>query len=81
MKQKKDGVFLCNAEKNLPKVKQTVVFWMHFEWSGLRILAIFRYVTFFSALEKILRGTKVNLLVDYSYKIHLQDILVHMRGP
>ena len=30
-----DGVRLCNAEKDLPKVNSTVVFLMHSEWSGL----------------------------------------------
>ena len=34
-KQKKDGGRHSNAEKNLPKVKSTVSFWMHSEWSGL----------------------------------------------
>ena len=31
VKQKKDGVRLCNAEKDLPKVNSTVVFLMHSE--------------------------------------------------
>ena len=52
MKQKKDGVRLCNAEKDLPKVNSTVVFFMHSDWSGLRIFANFRYVIIFSAFEK-----------------------------
>ena len=30
-----DGVRLCNAEKDLPKVNSTVVFLVHSEWSGL----------------------------------------------
>ena len=34
-KQKKHGGRHSNAEKNLPKVKSTVSFWMHSEWSGL----------------------------------------------
>ena len=42
VKQKKDGVRLCNAEKELPKVNSTVVFSMHSDWSGLWILANFR---------------------------------------
>ena len=36
VKQKKDGVRLCDAEKDLPKVNSTVVFLMHsslVEWS------------------------------------------------
>ena len=36
VKQKKGGVGLCNAEKDLPKVNSTVVFLMHCEpaeWS------------------------------------------------
>ena len=52
MKQKKDGVRLCNAEKDLPKVNSTVVFLMHSDWSGLRIFADFRYVIIFSDFEK-----------------------------
>ena len=32
VKQKKDGVRLCNAEKDLRKVNSTVVFLMHSEW-------------------------------------------------
>ena len=32
----------------------------------------FQVRNIFSVFEKILRGTKVNLLVDFSYKIHLQ---------
>ena len=39
VKQKKDGLRLCNAEKDLPKVNSTVVFLMHPEWRGLSILA------------------------------------------
>ena len=35
MKQKKDGVPLCNAEKELRKLNSTVVFLMQSEWSGL----------------------------------------------
>ena len=35
MKQKKDGVALCNAEKELRKLNSTVVFLMQSEWSGL----------------------------------------------
>ena len=35
VKQKKDGVRLCNAEKDLPKVNSSVVFLMHSDWSGL----------------------------------------------
>ena len=38
---------LCNAEKELRKVNSTVVFLMQSEWSGLRILANFRYVIIF----------------------------------
>ena len=34
MKQKKDGVRLCNAEKELGKVNSTVVFLMQSEWGG-----------------------------------------------
>ena len=62
---------LCNAEKDLPKVNSTVVFSMHSEWSGVWILANFRYVIIFSDFEKILQGTRVNLLVVYSNKIHM----------
>ena len=51
--QKKDGLRLFNAEKDLPKVNSTVVFLMHSEWSGLWILANFRYVIIFSGFEKI----------------------------
>ena len=39
VKQKKDGLRLCNAEKDLPKVNSTVVFLMHSEWGGPCILA------------------------------------------
>ena len=46
VKQKKDGVRL-NAEKDLPKVNSTVVFFMHSDWSGIRIFANFRYVIIF----------------------------------
>ena len=53
VKQKKDGVRLCNAEKDLPKVNSTVVFSMHSDWSGLWICANFRYVIIFSGFEKI----------------------------
>ena len=35
MKQEKDGVRLCNAEKDLPKVDSTVVFLMHSEFKNL----------------------------------------------
>ena len=35
VKQKKGGVDLCDAEKDLPKVNSTVVFLMHSELSGL----------------------------------------------
>ena len=35
LKQKKDGVRLCNAQKDLPKVNSTIVFLMHSEWSSL----------------------------------------------
>ena len=35
VRQKKDGVRLCNAEKDLPNVNSTVVFLMHSVWSGL----------------------------------------------
>ena len=35
MKQQKDGVRFCNAEKDLPKVNSTVVFLMQSEWSRL----------------------------------------------
>ena len=52
MKQKKDGVCLCNAEKDLPKVNSTVVFFMRSDWSGLRIFANLRYVIIFSGFEK-----------------------------
>ena len=34
VKQKKVGVRLCNAEKDLPKVNSTVVFLMSSDWSG-----------------------------------------------
>ena len=34
VKQKKDGLRLCSAEKDLPKVNSTG-FFMHSEWSGL----------------------------------------------
>ena len=33
VKQKKDGVRLCDAEKDLPKVNSTVLFLMHSDWS------------------------------------------------
>ena len=69
-KQKKDGMRLCNAEKDLPKVHSTVVFLMHSEWSGLSLFAHFRYVIFFL----------VNLLVVYSNKIHMHDTLDRMHG-
>ena len=52
MKQKKGGVGLCNAEKDLPKVNSTVVFLMHCkpaEWS-----TNFRYtLIIFTLFEKI----------------------------
>ena len=53
MKQKKGGVGLCNAEKDLLKVNSTVVFLMHCkpaEWS-----TNFRYIfmIIFSLFEKI----------------------------
>ena len=35
VKQEKDGVRLCNAEKDLPKVDSTVVFLMHSEFKNL----------------------------------------------
>ena len=35
MKQKKDGLRLCNAGKDLPKVDSTVVFLMHSEFKNL----------------------------------------------
>ena len=35
VKQKKDGVCLCNAEKESLKVNSTVVFLMQSEWSDL----------------------------------------------
>ena len=35
VKQQKDGVRFCNAEKDLPKVNSTVVFLMQSEWSRL----------------------------------------------
>ena len=35
VRQKKEGMCHCNAEKNLPKVNSTVVFFMHSEWSRL----------------------------------------------
>ena len=35
MTQKKDGLRLCNAEKDLPKVNSTVVFLMHSEFKNL----------------------------------------------
>ena len=53
MKQKKDGVRLCNAEKDLPKVNSTVLFLLNSERSDLWILANFRYVIIFSGFEKI----------------------------
>ena len=53
VKQKKDGVRLCNAEKDLPKVNSAGVFLIHSEWSGLWILANFRNVIIFSGFEKI----------------------------
>ena len=34
VKEKKDGVCLRNAEKNLAKVKSTVMFFKLSEWSG-----------------------------------------------
>ena len=34
VKEKKDGVRLCNAEKDVPKVNSTVVFLMRSDWSG-----------------------------------------------
>ena len=51
--QKKDGLRLCNAEKDLPKVNLTVACLMHSKWIGLWILANFRYVIIFSGFEKI----------------------------
>ena len=53
MKQKKGGVGLCNAEKDLPKVNSTVVFLMHCkpaEWST-NFRCIFMII--FSLFEKI----------------------------
>ena len=35
MKQKKDGLRLCNAEKDLPKVNSTVVFLMQSDFKNL----------------------------------------------
>ena len=35
VKQKKDGLRLRNAEKDLPKVNSAVVFLLHSEWSSL----------------------------------------------
>ena len=32
---RQDGYLLCIAEKNVTKVKSTVVFWMRSEWSCL----------------------------------------------
>ena len=81
MKQKKDGGRLCNAEKELPKVNSTAVFLTQSEWSGLWILANFRYVIFFLVSKKLVRDTRVNLLVVYSNKFHMHDTLVHMVGP
>ena len=63
------------------RVNSKVVFSMHSEWSGLWSLANFRYVIIFSGFEKLLRDTRVNLLVVYSNEIHMHDTLVdHMHG-
>ena len=53
MKQKKSGVGLCNAEKDLPKVNSRVVFLMHCEPAEWSVPANFRYITIFSVFEKI----------------------------
>ena len=53
MKQKKGGVGLCNAEKDLPKVNSRVVFLMHCEPAEWSVPANFRYITIFSVFEKI----------------------------
>ena len=44
MKQKKGGVGLCNAEKDLPKVNSTVVFLMHCKPAEWSVPTNFRYI-------------------------------------
>ena len=53
MKQKKSGVGLCNAEKDLPKGNSRVVFLMHCEPTEWSVPANFRYITIFSVFEQI----------------------------
>ena len=54
MKQKKGGVGLCNAEKDLPKGNSTVVFLMYCEPTEWSVPTNFRYILIiFSLFEKI----------------------------
>ena len=54
MKQKKGGVGLCNAEKDLPKGNSRVVFLMHCEPAEWSVPTNFRYILIiFSLFEKI----------------------------
>ena len=54
MKQRKGGVGLCNAEKDLLKVNSTVVFLMHCKPAEWSVPTNFRYILIiFSLFEKI----------------------------
>ena len=77
--KRKMAVALKRCEKSAESGANGCVlgaFWVEWSLNSCK----FQVRNIFSAFEKILRGTKVNLLVDFSYKIHLQDTLVHMRG-
>ena len=58
---------------------QRLCFWCVLS-GNVWILANFRYVIIFLVLKKLLRDTRVNLLVFCSNKIDMHDTLVHMHG-
>ena len=77
--KRKMAVSLQHWEKSVKSEANGCVldtFWVEWSLNSCK----FQVRNIFSVFEKILRGTKVYLLVDFSCKIHLQDTLVHMRG-
>ena len=81
VKQKKAGVRLCNAKKDLTKANSTVVFfyvlWVEWSLNSCKFQVSNNYFLF---SKKLLRETRINLLVDYSNKIHMHETFVHMHG-